>query len=289
LEEDNNDLEILEFRLIVQNEQQANKLNASISIVEENGSHRLKIDSSNFCSNNLLEKSELEVITYIEIKYTNKIGVEKNQCNIFKMQLNIQFTQTLYFSLQELNDLEANKFEMILHIKNLSESSILLEQSKKQIEIKENQNFEFKIEMKKLEFELNLDETNIIERINNNLQLKYSLKDSKSSSVLKFNSQTQNFKNYLSNIFLCPIDLSIQKMAFPSDLGPCFFSLMLIAKNNMKNIRPSSNYCFHLNWKTKLKYSIVSKNYDWILNVIFFITFDIRFVFLIIIFYSKYF
>lgn len=287
LEEACVDLEILDLRLLGQNDQQAQKLGTSISIVSipkttkdsEALSHQknrptsyaLKIDSSNFTSNNLLEESELDITTYVEIKYTNKMGSDRNQCNVFKSQLVIRFAQIVYFSLRDLVDVDARNFEIVLSVRNLSKSPIVLKQSvASESVVEENAELESRVAMRKLE--LNGSDVDLNAAINANLDIKYAQQGSDSFSALKFNNQSQQFRNYSAKIFSCPIDLAVRRSVSSSNShGPKLYSLMLIAKNSLKPdwiSAQSTNFYFIISWKIdNLNYSIVSKDKDWILKV----------------------
>lgn len=292
--------------MIVQNDQQAQKLNAQIGIVtcdnnnnnNNDNNHRppyaLRIDSSNFDSNNLLEQSELEVSTWLEIKYTNKQATECNQCHVFKIQLVVRFSQTVYFSLKNLVDLDAEKFLMTLFVRNLSKSSILLksattttastnvDNADRTITIDENGEYEFEVEMNKLRLtSLNQIDNDPVavacvnEAINDHLRLAYTTASAAvaAKSVLKFNSQSQLFRKYYVQMFSCPIELSAHRairVMSDSSHSTKLHTLMLVAKSRLVSdvSSSSSGKLVRISWKfNNLNYSIVSKNKEWLIRV----------------------
>ena len=269
----------------MQNDQQIQKLNANISITsnvvdssmkaDPLNAYSLRIDSSNFDSNNLLDEGDLDVSSWLEIKYTNQTGVLNNQCNVFKIMLVIQFSQSVYFSLRDLINLDTRYFQMLLAIKNLSKSTILLKRSNNKNEqvievVKESSELEFQVDMIKIDI-TSLDQINgenVCCKINEHLNLSYALENEPNSLIsLKFNRYSKQFNNFLSRIITCPINLKIERaITFESESGPKLHSLMLIASNLLNNA--SDTRFFQISWKIKsLNCSIISKDKTWEIRV----------------------
>jgi hypothetical protein len=98
-----NDLEILEFNLIIINDQTLVKLNADIAIViSEKRDYCLRIDSTKYFAGNLINSDNTDVNCLFETKYTNSQGKERNLCHSLKKQITIRFFQPLYASIKNI-------------------------------------------------------------------------------------------------------------------------------------------------------------------------------------------
>ncbi len=113
---DLDNIEILEANCQILNEFIANKLNAIIRFEKEQNNeiekfitnnqvkYYLKIDSSEFCSDNLVDMNCIEINLFLEIKYTNKYGLEQNLLHCFKKQVTVRFEQIVFASILNIKE-----------------------------------------------------------------------------------------------------------------------------------------------------------------------------------------
>ncbi len=105
------DFLIIKFDLTVLNDINAEKCKAKISVIEEDEPdilkrYSLEIDTTSFCSNQIINSDDLDVSCMIHIHYTNKSGSEQNLCYKLKTKLIIKFMQVVTMSLMNIEDLE---------------------------------------------------------------------------------------------------------------------------------------------------------------------------------------
>ena len=103
-----NELEIIDFNFIVLNEKmlEKSKLNTKIEVIRnENQKNFIKVDSTQFFTDILLEETDRDLSCLLELKYTNKHGKEQNLCHILKFQVYIKFIQPIFLSINELKDI----------------------------------------------------------------------------------------------------------------------------------------------------------------------------------------
>ncbi len=106
---DSNNLEIIESKFTILNEKllESNKLNTKVDVFELNHEKRfLKIDSTSYRVDNMIDESELDLSCFLELKYTNEHGKQQNLCHVIKCQVFIKFVQPIYFRITELKDLK---------------------------------------------------------------------------------------------------------------------------------------------------------------------------------------
>jgi hypothetical protein len=272
VEEPSVDLDILEYRLITQNEALANKLAASLSLTKEKETEfRLKIDSTQFQSDALLDSTELELANWLEIKYTSKLGQEANQCYIYRQQLNVKFTQVIFYSLVDCRDLDEAHFEMTLLIRNLTGQRVLIHGFKaaESVEL-DKESVELKLTLDKLDLSKS---QNYLAQINESLlNLSYSLMDDSTHSAIRFssNNQTEAFRKLLTMCFKCPVEFkAIVSNCEPPGTKTSLerfqtYKFMLVARN-----RTAANNGLEIQVKFKLNvdYLLVSNDLNWILKV----------------------
>ena len=105
------DFLVLKFELNILNEINCEKCKAKISLIKQDEldvlkRYALEIDTTNFCSDLLLNSDESDVSCMIDIHYTNNSGSEQNLCYKLKFKLLIKFMQVVHISLINIEDLE---------------------------------------------------------------------------------------------------------------------------------------------------------------------------------------
>jgi hypothetical protein len=102
------DIDIIDFNFTILNEKllEKSKLNTKIDIIrDENKKNFIKVDSTKFFTDILLEEADRDLGCLLELKYTNKHGQEQNLCHVLKFQVYIKFIQPIYLSINELKDI----------------------------------------------------------------------------------------------------------------------------------------------------------------------------------------
>ena len=85
----------------------SSKLNASVTIRNENESYYLIIDSSKFPVDSLISSAEYkEANCFLELKYTNQKGREQNLNHTFRKQFTIKFEQAVYSFITSIREIE---------------------------------------------------------------------------------------------------------------------------------------------------------------------------------------
>lgn len=287
-EENKNPLEVLDYRLITQNDQQAAKLGTTLTLVNEKGSSdfKLKIDSTDFCSNSLVDKNDRELVNWLEIKYTNDSGVTNNQCNVYRQQLNIRFTQVVHFSVVDCVELNDREFELRLLVRSLlTDSNVFLHNANDSDDVivlntHTRDQVQLSVKLEKIPMS---SYANYLSSINERLNLKFGEDEStprSSWSRVKFNKQgAGEFRNFYSRFFLCPLDLKaiIRQSNNEQSSSSAFLdqTIMFVAKNKLIDYFRAQNDTDKPNWflQTKLKvncnYSILSNSNSWTMKVIF--------------------
>lgn len=217
-------MEILEFNFVVLNYQLVTNLNASITVVKENFSFKLKVDTSDFSAIDDLT----DLNCFFEMKYTNKHGIDENLCYILKKQLNIKFSQLISTKIVNLFDLDEHKFQIELLVKNLTDNHIYLEYPDKKDEIL-NGKSEVTLRQNILKFGLSL--TNEISYlINERLNIKYAFNRT-SYFDLKIERQNLN-KNFKCILFKNPLDI-IFDLKSNIQSNDSVYTLGIFVRNNI--------------------------------------------------------
>ena len=72
-----------------------------------NNQYYLKVDTSDFSSDKeITDLNNLELPCLIELKYSNKLGHEKNMCYTLRKQFFINFEKVFQASIKDINDVK---------------------------------------------------------------------------------------------------------------------------------------------------------------------------------------
>lgn len=267
------DLEILDLKLSVLNEHILKNLNSSVSLNKEENII-LKIESNNFAFDR--EPNELELNSYLEIRYTNQVGKENNLCNVFKIQTNVKFTQVVLAEIKKINDLNEQEFELVLNIKNLLEDKLIkCFYMNYQIEIKPKMDSNIKVKIKKFDFESLLGSNNYnsssVDNLNKIMDIFFSLESEKEKFKVLLSELGPNLNSYLSIIYKFPFTLkSFVKLDLNSTKTFNYCSVMLVILNKPELSFLQDGFSLKANIRNKIKNFFVIKNFTWLLDVTFF-------------------
>lgn len=268
------EMEIINLKLSILNEQILESLKSNVCLEKED-KVLLKIESDNFPCD--IQARELQMNSYLEIKYTNQVGYENNLCNLFKIQMVVKFTQAILAKIVDINDLNENEFELVLCVENLLlDKSIKFIFNQDEFEIKPKLASNLKIKITKFDLESLIDSNDFnspsVNNLNNSMNIFFKIDSINENFKILLSDHGTNLKPYLSKIYKFPFTLkSIVKSDANLTSKFKYCSLMLFAFN-----RPELkclHKAFYLNghMQNKINNFFAAKAFTWKFDVIIFL------------------